>query len=303
MDILGEQGFKSLSVEDRELFTLYYEQMNDNWASSISFPSMIAWNKSIRIYHRKIGEYLCCLAMDSTCNRWVVLPLIGHYEQEKVDACINELKDIMGILKLPIIFTDVSEWMLPFYLNSSAIKLKASYDRGLSDYIYTKEEFFQGLDRQYCRYDYNYFIRKNNPRLVIMGKEDVNQYLDFLARIWCTAHDCNYCQYGCLKDSATGIISNLEEAGARGIVVYVGDEIYGYTIVSLDRDQLIFHFKKGIHRVRGLSEYMHRSCCELFGEKAKYINYTEDMNLEGLRVYKQRLAQYELYPKYELCVG
>jgi hypothetical protein len=103
--------------------------------------------------------------------------------------------------------------------------------------------------------------------------------------------------------SAIGIITNLKEAGAKGIVVYVGEEIYGYTIVSMERDQLIFHFKKGIHKVRGLSEYMHRSCYELFGESAKIINYTEDMNLEGLRVYKQRLAQYELQPKYELYIG
>ena len=50
MDMLSAYGFHYLSIEDKELFDHYYDKMNDNWASSICFTSMIAWNKSIKIY-------------------------------------------------------------------------------------------------------------------------------------------------------------------------------------------------------------------------------------------------------------
>jgi hypothetical protein len=301
MSVLEAYGFTGISAADKELFSTYYEKMNDNWASSICFASMIAWNKSIILYHRILGDYLCCLAYDTTCSRWVTLPLLGHYETEKMDMCIKELLGILEALKLPLIFTDVSEWMLPYYWKLKSVKLKETYDIGLSDYIYTAEDFVKGLNRSYCRYDYNYFIKRNNPRLVEMKQEDVDTYMDFLKKVWCNVHECDFCKYGCLLDSAKSLIGITQEVGAKGITVYVKDEIVGYAIVTMERDELVFHFKKGIHGIRGLSEFLHRSCYELYGADARTINYTEDMNIEGLRIYKQKLAlQYSLKHKYEL---
>jgi hypothetical protein len=293
-------GFQNLSTADKTLFASYYNIMNDHWASSISFASMIAWNKSIRIYHRVIGEYLCCLAQDTTCERWVILPLLGYYENDQLDEAVKELQIIMDQLTVPLIITDVSEWMLPYYLNLKCIKLKASYDLGLSDYIYTTEEFKQGLNRPHSRYNYNYFVRKNNPELVVMDHENSDLYLHFLTQAWCSDHECDYCQYGCLLDSAQSIIQAFEEVDAKGITVFVNNEMIGYTIVTQERDELIFHFKESIHKFRGLSEYMHRQCYQLFGEQVKIINYTEDLNLLGLRKYKQNLANFKLQHKYEL---
>lgn len=301
MDTLKTYGFKYLSIKDKKLFDHYYDRMNDNWASSISFASMIAWNYSIKIYHRIIGEYLCCLAQDTTCNRWVILPFLGFYEKDKLEQCAKEFKSILEKLQIPIVFTDVSEWMLPYYMNLKSIKLKENYDLGLSDYIYKAGDFEKTLNSQESRYDYNYFIRKNNPELVLMSNENINTYIEFLTKIWCSSHDCDYCQYGCLLDSAKSIINVVNEVGAKGITVYVDNEIVGYTIVTMEKDQLIFHFKKNIHKYRGLSDYMHKQCYELYGSPAKIINYTEDINLEGLRKYKQKLAKYELHHKYELC--
>jgi len=153
VDSVLKYGFQYLAVTDKALFESYYKLMNAHWASSLSFASMIAWNKSIRIYHRIIGEYVCCLAQDTTCDRWVVLPLLGYYEKDQVDETIKELQIIISQLSVPFVLTDVSEWMLPYYLNLKCIKLQASYDLGLSDYIYTAEDFAQGLNRTYSRYD------------------------------------------------------------------------------------------------------------------------------------------------------
>ncbi|NLC18222.1 MAG: hypothetical protein GX757_03200 [Clostridiales bacterium] len=75
---IEDYGFKKLDASDRDLFSYYYKKMNDNWASSICFPSMLAWNTGIVIYHKIIGDYICCVAHDIPNARWVLLPLIGH---------------------------------------------------------------------------------------------------------------------------------------------------------------------------------------------------------------------------------
>jgi hypothetical protein len=137
--------------------------------------------------------------------------------------------------------------------------------------------------------------------MVLMHNEDITSYIEFLKKHWCSTHNCDFCQYGCLLDSAANLIGVTQDAGAEGITVYVDHIIVGYIIVTMERDQLVFHLKKSIHGIRGLSEYMHRNCYELFGRESKTINYTEDMDIEGLRSYKQRLAmKYELSHKYEL---
>lgn len=295
-----KNGFQYLSAQDKTLFDSYYRDMNHPWASSISFASMIAWNKSIRIFHQVIGQYLCCLAQDTTCNRWVLLPLIGFYDNIQLEKAMKKLKIIMDLLKVPFIMTDVCEWMLSYYLNLKCIKLKESYDLGQSDYIYTTEAFEKGLKHPDSRYNYNYFVRKNNPVLTGINHEDSDLYLNFLKANWCSQHECNYCQYGCLLDSARSILQAFEILEAKGITIYVNNEMVGYTIVTQERDQLIFHFKESIHKFRGLNEYMHRQCCQLFGEQFKKINYTEDLNFPGLRKYKQNLAEFKLQHKYEL---
>ena len=300
MDRLLAQGFKYLSIEEKEFFRAYYDKMNDNWASSVSFASMIAWNQSIKIYYKVIGDYICCLAQDTAYHRWVILPFIGFYCKETMEKCMAELIDIMEELGLPIIFTDISEWMLPYYNNLEIIRFEVSFHEGLSDYVYQAKDFEASWNRQSTRYDYNYFVRKNNPQLVIMEHIHIQEYKDFITETWCNNHNCDYCQYGCSMDADINLIEVLTEAEAKGITVYVDQKMIGYCIVTLERDQLFFHFKKSVHRVRGIGEYMHRQCYELFGAGANIVNYTEDLNIEGLRKYKQKLAKYELSHKYEL---
>lgn len=298
---IEDYGFKKLTADDRTLFQDFYDKMNNNWASSICFASMIAWNSSITVYHRIIGDYICCIAYDMPYSRWVLLPMIGRYDMESLETSMKAVIKIMEELKLPIVFTDVSDWMLPYYLNLKSVRLKESYDTSLSDYIYTVDDFLKGFERTDNRYNYNYFIKKFNPSMYDIKSSELESYIEYLKANWCKTHTCNECQYGCALDTAANLIGEIEKTGAKGIAVYVDNKMAGYMIVSMERDQLVFHFKKSIHGMRGLNEYMHCRCFALYGDGAKTINYTEDMNIEGLRRYKQRLAlSYRLNHKYEL---
>ena len=311
METIAACEFKSLSIEDKGLFDFYYSKMNDNWVSTISFASMIAWNKSIRIYHRIIGEYLCILANDTTCDQWYTIPLIGHYDQKQLEKSIRELIDIMEELGRPVQFVSISEWMLPYYLHLRCMKLKEVYDISLSDYIYDVKDFMKSMNNQSNRYDYNYFIRRFNPKLVLMRSMNSDYYIDLIQKCFCMNHECRICVYGCQQDTIRNVTERMSETGAMGIAVYIEEELVGYAIVSIEKTQLIYHFKENLHGYRGLGIYLNKKCFELFGENVELINYTEDIGIEGLRKYKKQLSKYRLSHKYELlrilsnkrCIG
>lgn len=294
-------GFKKITIEDREIFEQYYSQMEGYWPSSICFDSMLAWNDSIVTYFREYEGYIICIAFDYVNNRYVCLPCIGKYEKETLTKAVEYCRTLFHENNIPFVITDVYQWMLEQYERLDNIKFKVIKDEGLSDYIYLKEDFAASLNKQDSRYNINYFIRKNNPEIKRMKESDLEECMGFIESAWCKSYNCQFCEYGCLKNVAKNIISEISKYNAKGIVVRVDGKIVGYCIVSVRKDEAIFHFKKTARNFRGINEVLHKVCFEEFCKEVRIINYTEDMNLEGLRKYKKRLAPYRLEPKYELC--
>ncbi|HHV11378.1 MAG TPA: hypothetical protein GXX75_14000 [Clostridiales bacterium] len=300
MDTIAACGFRRLTIEDKTWFDSFFLKMNDNWASTLSFSSMIAWNSSIHIYHRVLGEYLWILAHDTTCGHWYTIPLLGHYEQESLEESMRELLGQMEKLQLPVHFVSVSGWMLPYYKSLKCVTFQESYDSKLSDYIYGVDDFIKAGNSQKSRYDYKYFVKNYNPAVFMMDSSNADRYADFTAKRFCCSHECSVCVYGCQLETIRNITRVLEMTGAKGIAVYHEGELIGYEIVSREKTQLVYHFKENSRKYRGLGAFLNWKCYELFGGDARYINYTEDMGLEGLKKYKQQLAAYHLSHKYEL---
>ena len=300
MVILEELGFKYLGIEDKEVFESYYEEMEKPWASSVSFSSMIAWNHSIRIYYRKMENFLVCLAWDVSRDSWVCLPFFGKYEQGSLNEVFIKVKVLFEMLQVPFIMTDISEWMKPYYEAIPDTKWKIVNDRGLCDYIYKAQDFMSAMDAQKVRYDYRYFIRKYEPESEFMSEEHREDCMKFLEQVWCSSHSCDECSYGCLKGTVKGMFDCLKWKEANGIVVKREGKIIAYCFVTCEKAQGIYLFKKTERGYRGINEYLHRECYERFLQGTEIINYTEDMDLEGLRKYKEKIAPYRLEPKYEL---
>ena len=298
--MLEKLGFKYLGIEDEAIFERYYKAMEKPWASSIAFSGMIAWNHSIRTYYKEMEHFLVCIAWDVSRDSWVCLPFFGMYEQESINQTFTKVKAFFELLQVPLIITDISEWMKPYYQAIPDTDWKIINDRGLCDYIYKADDFKAAMDGQKVRYDYRYFIRKYEPTLEIMSEEHREDCIQFLQQVWCAEHSCEECSYGCLKETAKGMFDSLQLKEANGIVVKKDGKIIAYCFVTYGMGQGIYLFKKTERGYRGINEYLHRECYERFLQEADIINYTEDMDLEGLRKYKEKLAPYYLEPRYEL---
>lgn len=301
--MFDQYGYKKIGIEDIEVFEKYYRNMEGPWASSICIDSMLAWNDSIITYYKIIDEYISAIAYDVANRRYVSIPLIGSYKNGHFTDAIIEVISIFEKENMEFIMTDVSEWMLEYYTKIQDIHFQFKYDESLSDYLYRMDDFKKSLAKQETRYNINYFMRKYSPQISEMKDEDVDDCVNFVEEVWCSENGCDFCEYGCLKLTARNIIGNISKYNARGIVVRSEGQVIAYCIVSVRGETMMFHFKKTARHYRGINEVLHKECIERFSnENTKYINYTEDMGHEGLRKYKQRLAEYKLQHKYELYI-
>lgn len=293
-------GFKKVDLEDIPIYEAYYQKMEGPWASSICIDSILAWNDSIFTYYKIINEYICSVAYDAVNRRFVCLPLIGSYENGQLKETFQIMMGIFEELQLPFIMTDIYQWMLDKYLQLDIADFGYDNDEGLSDYIYTMEDFKAALNEQDIRYNIRYFMRKYDTVITELEDGDASDCIRFISDTWCADNDCSDCEYGCMKIVADSIISNISRYNAQGVIIRSQGEVIAYCIVSVRQGVAMFHFKKTARHYRGINEVLHKECVERFCDGVKFINYTEDMNHEGLRKYKRRLAKYTLEPKYEL---
>ncbi len=298
---LAGEGFRKLSAKDRERFVRYYDQMNGYWASSLCFADMVAWNDSFIIYWKETLGYMECAAYDTEKKRWVMLPFLGRYTEGGISRALEQAVSFWKGAGLPLIIADAAEWMMPYYKKAPGASWEIWNDRGLCDYLYTAEDFCRyGIEGKEPRYNWKYFQRKYQTETELLTPGHLESCLDFLERIWCSTHQCEECQYGCLKKTAASVITSLDQLNAHGIAVIYEGRIIAYSIVSCYHGLGFFEFKKTERGFRGINEYLHKECFQRFLREAKVINYSEDMGLEGLRAYKSRLAPYTLAPRYEL---
>lgn len=298
-----EYGYQKVKKEDIPVFEQYYAQMEDYWASSICIDSILAWNDSIITYYKVIQEYLSAIAYDVQNQRYVSIPLLGSYENGHLKEAMQEVIHVFNMCNMDFIMTDVYQWMLRYYCALDGLSFQYTYDLGLSDYIYRIDDFKKGLDTQDSRYNIKYFMKKYNPVISEIRDEDVGECVSFIEESWCGENNCSNCELGCLKITAKNIIGEISKYNAKGVIIRCDGAVVAYCIVSVRGKTIMFHFKKTARHYRGINEVLHKECIERFaGDDVQYVNYTEDMNHEGLRKYKQRLAEYTLEHKYELCL-
>lgn len=302
-DHLEELGFCKLQKKDISALRSFYDVMDGSYASSVALFSIFSWSHSLPAFYQIAGDYLIFIVFDRIEKRWVFLPPIGRYQRETFIITAELMSRIAEQLEIPLIYTDISEWMVPYFKAGFPDGLEIIQDRNLSEYIYDVDVFLQYQDRQRERYNYQYFQKKYHPRCVEADISHGEECKEFLQKVWCSYHSCEECEYGCQKETIDSAMKIADDASVKGILVYVEEKLAAYVLVTCEKDQLVFHFKKNERGYRGLNEYIHRECVERFAGTLKKINYTEDMGSEGLRNYKQNLCAYRLEDKLEIHIG
>ena len=292
---LMQLGYKPLKAEDYPVFQPYYDAMNEQYSSEISFLSMVTWSTSIFNFYKPMGDMLCCLEYVSKEKYWTASPFIGHYSQQNVETAFRILRKDMQTLHLPLKIMDMSEWMFPFYQGISGISWKVENLRDFMEYIYEREDFFKSMDSPDSRYRYRYFLRHFSPETVLLTSAHSEECTDYMKETWCPVRECSDC-CACPLEGVKTLLDAWDSLQANGILVRVNRKCAGFCIVSCQDGLGIYLFKHANNHMKGINEYLLRECLTRFLPDVERINYTADVGIEGLRAYKSKLAPYTLSP-------
>ena len=92
---------------------------------------------------------------------------------------------------------------------------------------------------------------------------------------------------------------NLEVLG-----IYIQDQMVAFSIYELlDNGYAIGHFEKALISYHGLFDFLkHQTASRLVGKGVRFINYEQDLGIEGLRKAKQLLHPVTYLKKYTICI-
>ena len=294
--------FEKVTAECGAAYRELAGKMEGILPSTLCFESLLAWEKACHVSYQIVEDYFCVLVQDTIKKKQYLYMPIGQYQIESLERLMDKLFAQQGSFCRSLLFCDVAEEQLEYLKQLKGYRIRMKSSRGYSDYIYSMEDFEKSLSASEARYNRNYFIRKYRPECRSMNSGDGPVCDAVVERSFCQYHDCRECVDGCLKDTIGLLLENYDDSVVKGVMVQIGELSVGYAVGVLQGDTFVFLFKKNCREYRGLSEYLHWKIAELVRGRAQVINYTEDMNLEGLRKYKEKLAPYQLRPKYKVEV-
>ncbi|MCR4845647.1 MAG: phosphatidylglycerol lysyltransferase domain-containing protein [Eubacterium sp.] len=303
IDNILKLGYRKLKLEDEKLFDSYFSQLDGYYSSSLCFVNMYSWEDTFPTFYTEYEGFIVGMNYDYIDSTVYIFPFFGKYNEEGVIKAFNKVCEDMKSLGRPVIIFDVSDWMLPYY-EATGAEMDVIYHRSEMDYVFTREMFFEGLNKQDDRYRYNYFKRKFNYETVEVTPEMSSEVLELMEDVWCNrVESCEECAYGCLKHITNKQICVSDKLDVHGILVRVDGIAEGVSLVTNKNGMGVYQYKNANNSLKGINEYLLRECFERYMDGAEYINYTEDLGLATLRRYKMHMApEYILKPKYLLKV-
>ena len=198
-----------------------------------------------------------------------------------------------------IIIDYIPEDEAEIYSNISGYKTDIiSFDK-YSDYFSFSKDFTDknrsGHPRKYT--DLRSFITHYEPKIQTICKNNIDDCRLLFDR-WCFGRNCSLCAYGCEKKLQNVLFDEWEFLPCKGIIVYTDGEPQGYLIGEENGETALILYGKPAGRQNGLNVYMHIMLIEQCFPHAKYVNFSPDSGMDGLRAFKNKFTPYIKIKKY-----
>lgn len=179
-----------------------------------------------------------------------------------------------------------------------------TFDPDFSDYVYAGHDFVDtvGSRNKTKRHEYQNITKRYDVRRY----EDMSpENYDDMSKIfdnWCSSHPCDDCVWGCEKRAFTRLMELVRKNPEYyyGGIVYLDDIPMSFGIAEkVNDDWVTYHAQKNSAPINGLTYYLHYHMA-LRHLDIPYINWGEDMGIEGLRINKQKYHPCYMEHKYEI---
>jgi hypothetical protein len=226
--------------------------------------------------------------------------LLGPINDASFQSAADEAYDLFARAGYPCVFGDISHAMLPAYLTLEGYIADVSFDLDRSEYVFTRENFAESARKPSAREAINYLKRHRDLTMRQISASDREELIRFTEECFCERHPCEKCSYGCDIVVLWRIMGAFEALGLSGVAIEAGGKLLAFAIACVERDTLFCIYQKVRRSVRGLNELLRHVMAEMCGEGYSFVNYSDDMGIEGLRSYKSRLGPHKLEHVYRV---
>ena len=299
-DMFG--GFDPLNLETKALYDFYIDSLPHAVTTPLFFQGLYAWNFALNNRYKILGEHLCIVGNDTLTGKFFAYPplgVIGESGEKSFASAVCAVMDEFEREELPCAFHEVPSFMLPYFSAVEGYRAEVSNDRNCSEYVYTRDDFAEGIQQGKFRWGKRDFIRKFSPAAREMTASDKDVARSITQNFFCPERNCPSCFCGCELEVVSRIMENWDELNMKGVVVESEGEALAFGIVCFQKDTAYCISKKLRRRTRGLDSFLTSVMLDnLFDTKYKYMNYSDDLGNEGLREYKSSLAKHTLMNRY-----
>ena len=237
--------------------------------------------------------------------------LFPHGSRENTEAVQRAVQNVIDDAhgnNSRVSFETVTQSAKELILNLFPGKFETAGSRDLSEYIYEAESLLTLSGRHlknkrnsfnaFCReYDGRFLVTKILPEHIGMIREFQGEWLDEkLVRENNPLHELQLKQE---NDGVQCALDDFFELGLSGIVIFIDEELKGYMYGSpLSSDCFDTISGKGSPDVPNISTVLKRELVRLCCEGFKFVNFEEDLGIEGLRTMKTEYMPVRMIDKF-----
>lgn len=265
--------------------------------SDFNFVSLFCWNADNSSAVSRLGD-------------GIVIQLSDYLGEGQNYSYISNTKDSMKHIEL--ILTNVKK--LKFVPEQTVKRISnmtglcIEEDRDNFDYIYNISSLctLEGGKHKKKRNKLNNFEKEMGEHTRVKHLDKITKQhkseIEILFKKWCNE---NKKSYDSQKDEYIAVqraIEHLEQLGLIFTELRLSDDLKGFSINQVLSDgTAVCHFEKTLNTHPNLSPYLVREVAIMLNKKGcKYVNWEQDLGLEGLKLAKSSYKQEYFLKKYTL---
>lgn len=271
--------------------------------SDFNFVSMHSWNIKDSMRVSELNDNLVVLFKDYTSDR-SFLSFIG---EQRVDETLGALLEYAPVHDLGTELHLIPEHVITLIRNPGDFVI--TEDRDNHDYIILAIRLSELQGKAYAskrkgvnKFKANYSNRVQTKKLMLNEQT--------IQEIFNTFHQLHR-ESGKSQDEVADELAALKRLlkdahhfSLDGLGIYIDDVMVAYAIYEVRGEYAMGHFMKASRAHQGLYDFLkHTTATDMHQHGAKYINYEQDLGIEGLRKSKLLLRPETFLKKYTVALA